>query len=66
VEANIVIQEKRNTLVIPQVAMIADDSVEVKQNGKIKTIGIQTGIRTLDETEVIKGLDESTQVILPQ
>lgn len=65
VEANIIIQKKSKALVIPQAAMIADDSVRTKQNGKMKTVVVQTGIRTLDETEIINGLDESSQVILP-
>jgi multidrug efflux pump subunit AcrA (membrane-fusion protein) len=65
VEANIIIQKKNNALVIPRAALIADDSVQVKQNGKTKIIAVQTGISTLDETEVIKGLDESSQVIFP-
>lgn len=65
VEANIIIRKKNDALVIPRAAMIADDSVQVKQDGKIKIIAVQTGIRTLDETEIIKGLDESSQVLLP-
>ncbi len=64
VEANIIIQKKNNVLVIPRAAMIADDSVQVKQNGKTKTVAVQTGISTLDETEIVKGLNESSEVIL--
>ncbi len=65
IEANIIIQKKNNVLVIPRAAMIADDSVQVKQNAKTKTIAVQTGINTLDETEIVKGLNESSQVLLP-
>jgi len=65
VEANIVIQQKNNALVIPRNALIADDSVQVMQNGKQKTVAIRTGIHTLDETEILEGLDESSQVIIP-
>jgi hypothetical protein len=65
VEANIIIQKKNNALVIPRTAIIAGDSVQVKQNGKTKVIAVQKGISTLDETEIIKGLDESSSVILP-
>jgi multidrug efflux pump subunit AcrA (membrane-fusion protein) len=65
VEANIVIQQKNNALVIPRNALIADDSVQIMQNGKQKTVAIRTGIRTLDETEILEGLDESSQVIIP-
>lgn len=65
VEANIIIRQKSNALVIPQTAIIGDDSVRVMQNGKSKLIVVQTGIHTLDETEILKGLDESSQIILP-
>jgi len=41
------------------------DSVQVKQDGKTKIIAVQTGISTLNETEIVRGLNESSQVILP-
>ena len=65
VEANIIIQNKNDALVIPRAALIADDSVQVKQDGKTKIIAVQTGISTLNETEIVRGLNESSQVILP-
>ncbi|HTS46030.1 MAG TPA: HlyD family efflux transporter periplasmic adaptor subunit [Puia sp.] len=65
VEANIIIQRKNNALVIPRTTVSEDDSVQIKQNGKIKTIGIKTGIRTLNDVEITGGLDESSVVILP-
>ena len=65
VEANIIIQKKSNALIIPRAAMIADDSVMVIQDGKRKNIFVETGIRTLDDVEILRGLDESTEVIVP-
>lgn len=65
VEANIIIQKKSNALIIPRNALIADDSVQVKQDGKIKTVYVQTGIHTLDDVEISSGLDESSQVVIP-
>src|SRR6266496_951735 len=65
VEANIIIQRKNNILVIPRNALVADDSVQVMQNGKQKTVAIRTGIHTLDETEIVQGLNETSQVIIP-
>ena len=65
VEANIIIQKKNNALIIPREAMIADDSVEVIQDGKRKNIFVETGIRTLDDVEVLHGIDESSEVIVP-
>ena len=65
VEANIIIQQKNNVLVIPRNALVADDSVQIMQNGKPKTIAVRIGIHTLDETEILEGLEESSQVIIP-
>jgi len=65
VEANIIIQQKKDALIIPRAAMVADDSVQVKQDGKTKNIFVKTGILTLDDVEVLSGLDESTEVIIP-
>jgi len=65
VEANIIIQEKNRSLVVPRNALVADDSVQVKQDGKIKTIHVTTGIFTLDEVEIVNGLDESSVVVIP-
>jgi hypothetical protein len=64
VEANIIIQKKNNALIIPRAAMVAEDSLRIKENGKTKIIAVQTGINTLDETEIVNGLNESSQVIL--
>jgi HlyD family secretion protein len=64
VEANIIISEKKNALVIPRAAMIADDSIQVKTGGKVKNVFVKTGIRTLDDVEIISGIDESADVII--
>ena len=65
VEANIIIQKKNNALIIPRKAMIGRDSVQIQQNGKAKTIAVKTGIQTLNDIEILSGLDESSEVILP-
>ncbi|MBS1502515.1 MAG: HlyD family efflux transporter periplasmic adaptor subunit, partial [Bacteroidetes bacterium] len=65
VEANIIIQRKQQALVIPNKAIIGTDSVKVKQGGKTRNIAIKTGIHTLDETEVLSGLDEQSEVVIP-
>jgi HlyD family secretion protein len=65
VEANIIIQKKTHVLTVPRLAMISDDSITVKQDGKSKTIAVQTGIRTLDEVEILKGLSESSEIMIP-
>lgn len=65
VEANVIISKKKNALIIPSAAMIAEDSIKVKKDGKWKTIFIKTGIRTLEDVEVTGALDESSEVLIP-
>lgn len=65
VEANIIIQRKQQALVIPSQVLLTGDSVKVKQDGKVKTIAIKTGIHTLDEVEVLSGLDEHSDIVVP-
>jgi len=66
VEANIITAQKQNALVIPRAALLAEDSVQIKLNGEIKTVPVKIGIQTLDDAEVLSGLDESSEVILPR
>lgn len=65
VEANIIIQKKSSVLTLPILALVSDDSVMIKSNGKPKTVFVRTGIRTLEEVEIISGLNESSEIILP-
>lgn len=64
IEANIIIQKKIRALVLPRNALAGNDSVWVQEKGNKKRIRIQTGISTLDHTEVTAGLDEKTPVLL--
>lgn len=66
VEANIIIRRKNYALVIPRNTIAAGDSVQVIKNGKKKSIAVFAGIRTLDEAEILNGLDESSLVVVPQ
>lgn len=65
VEANIIIQRKQQVLVIPSKVLLSGDSVKVMQGGHVKSIAVKTGIRTLDEAEVLSGLDEASEVVVP-
>ena len=65
VEANIVIQKKDNALVIPRKMLLSGDSVIVKTDGDLKSIAVKTGIVTLDDAEIISGIDEKTEVVDP-
>lgn len=63
VEANIVIRKKQQVLVIPGKALLNGDSVKVKKDGKVFSLAVKTGIRTLDEVEIVSGLDEKSEVV---
>jgi HlyD family secretion protein len=65
VEANIIIQRKQQSLVIPTQVLLNGDSVKIKQDGKVKTIAVKTGIHTIDEVEVLSGLDEQSDLVIP-
>jgi len=64
VEANIIIQKKIRALTIPIGALQSGDSVRIRNNGKTTSVAVRTGIRTLDEVEILSGLDESAEVVV--
>lgn len=63
VEANIIIQEKAEAIVIPKSALLEGDSVWVKAGDGVKKVRIIRGIETLDEVEVLDGISATTQLI---
>lgn len=65
VEANIIISQKSLALIIPKEALITGDSVLVLQHSKRKTVPVTTGIRTLDQVEILQGIDETSLVMIP-
>jgi multidrug efflux pump subunit AcrA (membrane-fusion protein) len=65
VEANIVIQQKENALVIPQAALMGGDSVMVEQDGERKKVKVRKGAENLSMVEVMFGLSENSKIILP-
>jgi HlyD family secretion protein len=65
VEANIITQRKQNCLVVPRQVLVNGDSIMVKQDGKARTIAVITGIHTLDEVEILSGLNDNTTIIVP-
>ena len=66
VEANIIISEKQNALVLPRSAMDGSDSLWTEQNGSKQKIKVTTGIASVDYIEILEGIDEKTNVIIPQ
>jgi len=66
VEANIVIQRKAGCLVLPRAALAAADSVRIEERGKVRMAVVRTGISTLDDVEILSGIDEHTAVRPPE
>jgi len=65
VEANIIIQRKQQCLVIPGKFLLAGDSVRIKQGGHVKIASLKIGIHTIDDVEILGGIDERTDIIVP-
>jgi len=65
-EANIIIQQKENAQVIPVNTLIGKDSVWVMRKGTQQKVHIQTGLQTLEETEVISGLEPGDKILKVQ
>jgi HlyD family secretion protein len=62
-EANILIREKADALIIPSNLLLPGDSVIVLQGGKEQRIKVETGIRTLSEVEILEGLTAASKLI---
>ncbi|MFP8490004.1 efflux RND transporter periplasmic adaptor subunit [Gracilimonas sp. Q87] len=62
-EANIVISEKENVLVLPVNYITEENEVILEDNTRKK---IETGIRDLSNAEVISGLEEGDVVLKPE
>jgi len=65
VEANIIVQQKQNVLVLPLSALLPGDSVGIVEKRKPRKIPVKTGIRTPDEVEIISGITEMTEIQAP-
>lgn len=63
VEANIVIRKKENALVIPKSALLVGDTVELNTDDGVKKVKVITGIKTLDEVEIVEGIDVESKII---
>jgi multidrug efflux pump subunit AcrA (membrane-fusion protein) len=61
VEANIIIAEKKNVLVIPREYLLPDKTVKVK--GKDQPVKVQTGVSDLQFVEILGGISENDEII---
>ena len=62
-KADIILNRKDNSLVIPSTALLSDNVVFILENGKARRRVIQTGIVLTDRVEVTEGLNEGESVI---
>lgn len=64
VEANIVIRKKENALVVPKTALLPGDSLLIDSDKGAKKIKVVPGIQTIDEVEIVEGLDSTGRLIV--
>lgn len=63
-EANIVLSENKEVMVIPVAALVKNDSVWIERDGKEVKVAVQTGMRDEEWVEVKNGIDKNTTVLL--
>ena len=63
-EANIIIRKKDAALVIPKGLLLPGDSVLVSVDGEQRSLKVTPGISTLDEIEILHGLDASSELVI--
>lgn len=66
VEANIITSKKENALVVPRSAVNAANEVQLKSLGKGKTVAIKVGLENMEEVEVLSGIKEGEEILLPK
>jgi HlyD family secretion protein len=62
-EANIIIRQKDNALVIPKKVLVGVDSLLIMTSDGSQKIKIKKGMETLDEVEVLEGVSKETEII---
>jgi len=63
-QANFIIEEKKNVLVIPATYLSDGDSITLQEGHK--KLAIKTGIKTLEWVEITEGLSENETIELPK
>ncbi len=61
-EANIILVQKENSLIIPRTYLI-DDNFVINESGD--TIPVKVGIRNYQSAEILEGIDASTKIMKP-
>lgn len=63
VQANIIVNEQANALVIPKKYLIQGDKVLTSNN---KEIHVNVGIRNSEWVQIVEGIDENVELVLPK
>ena len=63
IQANIIVSQKQNALVIPRSCLQSNNQVFVKEGSSIKTVDVQVGISNLEYVEIVSGLSEGAQIV---
>ena len=66
IEANIVVREKVQALVIPKQAVMKGDSVLLKNGSGVIAVKIRKGVEDKDWVQVIEGIQSVSQSIIVQ
>jgi HlyD family secretion protein len=64
VEANIIIRQKEKAVVIPRSALLPGDSLLIMTDDGVRKIKVVPGIETIDEVEIVEGLDSTGKFIV--
>jgi RND family efflux transporter MFP subunit len=64
VEANIITREKSSAIVVPAEAVSAD-AVQIVDDGKVRRVQVEVGIRGSRNVEIIGNVSKGTQVLSP-
>lgn len=62
-EANIITDRKKGAMVIPRAYLLAGDSVQVLQEGKVVKHKVQTGLKDLEYVEILSGLNQDQEIL---
>lgn len=62
-EANIIVAEKTDVITIPLSYLVENKYVETENNERLE---VETGVRNLDRIEILNGLKEGDQILMPK
>lgn len=61
-EANIVVESKKNAMVIPRY-FVRNDSVKVRRGGKTEKVWVVTGVQNIEFIEILSGITAEDEVV---